>query len=241
MNREPTDFIGVYDDALPAKFCQEIIEMFEAFPQIQTAGRIGSGVDTRKKESMDACISEYQEWTPINQRLFDTTLEKLVEYVLEHPFLVCGSLAPTIQLESGEVLELTPDNIKQVPREQLKNVVLSLYRPGYLNLQKYTRGTGGYHHWHSECYPREENCETLHRVLLFMFFLNTVDEGGQTDFYYQQQSVAPQAGRMVIAPAGFTHTHKGNVPISSDKYIVTSWILFQRAEQLYGQPAQTSA
>ncbi|MEE2826986.1 MAG: 2OG-Fe(II) oxygenase [Planctomycetota bacterium] len=241
MNREPTDFIGVYDDALPAKFCQEIIEMFEAFPQIQTAGRIGSGVDTRKKESMDACISEYQEWTPINQRLFDTTLEKLVEYVLEHPFLVCGSLAPTIQLESGEVLELTPDNIKQVPREQLKNVLLSLYRPGYLNLQKYTRGTGGYHHWHSECYPREENCETLHRVLLFMFFLNTVDEGGQTDFYYQQQSVAPQAGRMVIAPAGFTHTHKGNVPISSDKYIVTSWILFQRAEQLYGQPAQTSA
>jgi len=240
MNRDPTDFIGVYDDALPAKFCQEIIGMFESFPQIQTAGRIGSGVDTRKKESMDACISEYQEWTPINQRLFDITLEKLMEYALEHPFLVCGSLAPTLQLDSGEVLELAPDNIEQVPREQLKHVLLNLYRPGYLNLQKYAQGTGGYHHWHSECYPREENCETLHRVLLFMFFLNTVDEGGQTDFYYQQRSVAPQAGRMVIAPAGFTHTHKGNVPVSSDKYIVTSWILFQRAEHLYSPTAQTS-
>ena len=104
MNREPTDFIGVYDNALSAEFCREIIEMFESFPQIQTAGRIGSGIDTRKKESVDACISEYQEWTPINQRLFDITLEKLAEYVTEHRFLVCGSLAPTIRLESGEHL-----------------------------------------------------------------------------------------------------------------------------------------
>ncbi len=38
---------------------------------------------------------------------------------------------------------------------------------------------------------------------------------------------------MVIAPAGFTHTHKGNKPISGDKYIATSWIMFNRAEQLY--------
>jgi hypothetical protein len=237
MNRESNDFIGVYDNALSTDFCQEIIDLFESFPQIQSAGRIGSGIDATKKESVDACISEYQEWTPINQRLLDVTLEKLAEYVVQHQFLVCGSLAPTIRLENGEVLEVSPDNLARIPMDQLKNVVLSLYRPGYLNLQKYAQGTGGYHHWHSECYPREENCETLHRVLLFMFFLNTVDEGGQTDFYYQQRSVQPKAGRMVIAPAGFTHTHKGNVPVSGDKYIVTSWILFQRAEQLYGQPS----
>jgi hypothetical protein len=39
---------------------------------------------------------------------------------------------------------------------------------------------------------------------------------------------------MVIAPAGFTHTHKGHVPRSGDKYIVASWVLFQRAEWLFG-------
>jgi hypothetical protein len=37
---------------------------------------------------------------------------------------------------------------------------------------------------------------------------------------------------MVIAPAGFTHTHRGNMPVSNDKYIATSWVLFQRAEDL---------
>ena len=49
-----------------------------------------------------------------------------------------------------------------------------------------------------------------------------------------QRSIQPQAGRMVIAPAYFTHTHRGCVPVSGDKYILTSWILLNRAEQLYG-------
>ncbi|MEM7478095.1 MAG: 2OG-Fe(II) oxygenase [Planctomycetota bacterium] len=229
------NFIAVYDDALQPEFCQQVIDTFESFPQIHSAGQVGSGVDAQKKDSVDCCISEYQEWTQINQTLFNVTAQKLTEYVREYPFLVCGALAPTIQLESGEVIELSPENLERVSDEQLAGVVLSLYRPGFLNLQKYRKGSGGYHHWHSEIYPRESNCETLHRALLFMFFLNTVEQGGQTQFYYQGKSIQPRAGSMVIAPAGFTHTHKGAVPESNDKYIVTSWILFQRAEQIYGQ------
>ena len=230
----PKDFIGIYDDALSVETCERIIEKFESFPQIQTEGRIGSGVDKRKKDSVDCCISEYQEWTEVNQLLFNVTLEKLTAYIEAYPFLVCGALSPAVQLESGEVVEVSPDNLGRISAEQKRQITLSLYRPGYLNLQKYAKGSGGFHHWHSEIYPKEAHCDTLHRVLLFMFFLNTVEEGGHTEFFYQEQKVAPRAGRMVIAPAGFTHTHKGSVPISNDKYIVTSWILFQRAEQIYG-------
>ena len=40
---------------------------------------------------------------------------------------------------------------------------------------------------------------------------------------------------LVIAPAGFTHTHRGNTPVGGDKYIATSWVLFQRSEQLFGK------
>lgn len=75
----------------------------------------------------------------------------------------------------------------------------------------------------------------MHRTLLWMVYLNDVTEGGETDFYYQRRSVQPRAGRMVIAPAYFTHTHRGRVPVSGDKYIVTSWVLMARPEQLYGQ------
>jgi quercetin dioxygenase-like cupin family protein len=66
-----------------------------------------------------------------------------------------------------------------------------------------------------------------------MFYLNDVDEGGETEFYYQQQKVKPVKGRMVIAPAGFTHTHRGNKPESNDKYILTSWVLFKPSEHLF--------
>jgi hypothetical protein len=60
--------------------------------------------------------------------------------------------------------------------------------------------------------------------------------GGETEFFYQDCSIKPTRGTMVIAPAGFTHTHRGLVPRSNDKYILTSWVLFNRAEKLYQNP-----
>ena len=67
----------------------------------------------------------------------------------------------------------------------------------------------------------------------FLIYLNEEFEGGETEFYYQQRKISPKKGTMVIAPAGFTHSHRGNKPVSGDKYIATSWIMFNRAEQLY--------
>jgi hypothetical protein len=66
-----------------------------------------------------------------------------------------------------------------------------------------------------------------------MYYLNDVEEGGETEFFYQGKKLAPRAGSLVIAPAGFTHTHKVHVPRSGDKYILTSWLLYQRAEKLF--------
>jgi hypothetical protein len=65
-----------------------------------------------------------------------------------------------------------------------------------------------------------------------MFYLNDVEDGGETELY-QNTMVKPKAGRMVIAPAYFTHTHRGNIPVSNDKYILTSWVLFNSAERIY--------
>jgi hypothetical protein len=45
--------------------------------------------------------------------------------------------------------------------------------------------------------------------------------------------IEARQGRLIIAPAGFTHTHKGHVAASGDKYVATSWILYRRAEDLF--------
>ena len=67
-----------------------------------------------------------------------------------------------------------------------------------------------------------------------MYYLNDVEEGGGTSFYYQNKTVTPKRGTLVIAPASFTHTHRGEVPVSNDKYILTSWVMYRTREELYG-------
>jgi hypothetical protein len=64
------------------------------------------------------------------------------------------------------------------------------------------------------------------RVLVFTLYLNDVEEGGETEFLYLSKRVQPKTGRMVIWPAGFTHTHRGNPPLKGDKYIITGWVEF---------------
>jgi len=38
--------------------------------------------------------------------------------------------------------------------------------------------------------------------------------------------VKPKQGTLLIWPAAFTHTHRGNPPLSNVKYITTGWIEF---------------
>jgi hypothetical protein len=80
----------------------------------------------------------------------------------------------------------------------------------------------GYHVWHSE----NGNRATCTRILAWTLYLNDVDEGGETEFLYYPKRIKPKAGTLILWPAGFTHTHRGNPPISNTKYIVTGWIEF---------------
>jgi len=88
-----------------------------------------------------------------------------------------------------------------------------------IKIQK-TEPGGGYHLWHYENQGRMHS----DRFLVFQVYLNSVEAGGETEFLYQKIRVNAQQGRVVLWPAGFTHTHRGNQPLSGDKYIITGWI-----------------
>ena len=51
-----------------------------------------------------------------------------------------------------------------------------------------------------------------------------------TENYYQNRRELPKQGDVLLFPAGFTHTHRGNPPIGGDKYLITSWALIQDEE-----------
>jgi hypothetical protein len=88
-------------------------------------------------------------------------------------------------------------------------------------LQKINIGQG-YHIWHYESAKREIS----NRLLTYILYLNTVEEGGETEFLYYPRRIKPTQGTLVLWPASFTHTHRGNPPLSGTKYIMTGWVEF---------------
>lgn len=85
-----------------------------------------------------------------------------------------------------------------------------------------TNLTQGYHIWHYESCTRA----TSNRLLVWTLYLNDVEDGGETEFLYQSMRVKPKQGTLLIWPATFTHTHRGNPPLSNVKYIITGWVEF---------------
>ncbi len=78
---------------------------------------------------------------------------------------------------------------------------------------------GGFHSWHFET-GGIQNC---HRTFVVQLYVNDDFEGGETEFLYQNRREEAVAGDVLIFPAGFTHTHRGNPPIGGHKYLITSW------------------
>lgn len=227
-------FIEVIDNALPADLCDTLLARFAEEPAV-APGLTGGGVDTSKKRSRDITLDRHPHWQDMHQAIMAQTYPHIRAYLDKHFMLLMGAVSPqVVHPATGQPVTLTPENYLEAGRPNLDALVRHFYRSGYINLQHYQQQTGGYPHWHSEVFPQSPHNEPLHRVLLWMYYLNDVADGGETEFFYQRHRVQPKKGRMVIAPAGFTHTHRGNVPLSGDKYILTSWVMFNRAEQLYG-------
>lgn len=91
-----------------------------------------------------------------------------------------------------------------------------------VKIQK-TPPRGGYHFWHCENF----NKQTSTRVLAWMIYLNDIPEGeGETEFIWQKLRVRPEAGKCLLWPTQFTHTHRGNPVYSTTKYIATGWYTF---------------
>jgi len=65
------------------------------------------------------------------------------------------------------------------------------------------------------------------RQLAVIVYLNSVAEGGETCFHRQNVQIKPVAGDALFFPTFWTHLHCGQIPISDDKYVISSFINFE--------------
>ncbi len=86
-----------------------------------------------------------------------------------------------------------------------------------------TMPSGGYHLWHSE--DGDKTFST--RIGVYILYLNDVAEGGETEFLYLSKRIAPKKGRLIIFPPNYPWAHRGNPPLSGEKYIMTGWTEFR--------------
>lgn len=227
------DFIEVYENALSPEQCAAFVARFEQGREY-TPGHIGSGYFPDMKDSQDLTISGRAGWQDVEAAFNQAVIAGVAQYVRRYRYALLAPLMLAIQdPKTGQQRRIQPEDLDAMPEPQLMQLLFATFRPGFINIQRYTGGKGGYPYWHCEHYPKDAQCETLHRVLLWTIYLNDGFAEGETEFFYQQRKIAPKTGSLLIAPTSFTHTHRGNTPKGGDKYIATSWVLFQRAETLF--------
>ncbi|MBS0591703.1 MAG: 2OG-Fe(II) oxygenase [Proteobacteria bacterium] len=64
------------------------------------------------------------------------------------------------------------------------------------------------------------------RYMVFLWYLNDVAEGGETEFPDLGIKVQPRAGRLLMFPPYWMFQHFAHKPVSNDKYIVSTFMLF---------------
>jgi hypothetical protein len=127
--------------------------------------------------------------------------------------------------QTHPILKLLVDSVHDCYNQYAKKFSVlkesKLHGISSIKLQKTEIG-GGYHKWHYE----NNGASEASRFLAFTVYLNNVEEGGETEYLYQSLRVPCKQGTMAIWPAAFTHPHRGNPPLSNQKYIATGWIQF---------------
>jgi len=82
---------------------------------------------------------------------------------------------------------------------------------------------GEYYHWHIDGGSHSFS----HRQLVAIWYLNDVEgPGGETQFRYQEVSIAPRTGKLILFPPFWTHEHRGVMLKSGVKYLATTWVVF---------------
>jgi hypothetical protein len=179
--------IQVFDEALPADFCAQMVESFNRTSHLHVPN--GRGF----KRGFDASA-----WTELNiSPLADAGFKGLfIKQIDEHLARYNERLGLTLPVPN---------------RPRIEDIRIKRYRAG--SDERFEP--------HFDSLDDKAN-----RYLVFLWYLNDVAEGGETEFCNLGIKVAPRTGRLLMFPPYWMFQHAGLPPVSNDKYIVSTYLLF---------------
>ena len=194
LNSKYIDFIGMYENILPDGFCNFLIKEFDRI--------LDSGCGSNRQENGEGLKIQKED------SFFNLSLK--THGVANFN----GDSCPRIVLDSIQECFLKYGEKFDILKTMNLNSIS-------LKMQKTVPGAG-YHVWHCE----QMSAECADRVLVWAIYLNTLsaEAAGETEFLYQKLRIKPKENSMIIWPASYTHTHRGNVVYGDTaKYIITGW------------------
>lgn len=204
------NFIEEYKNVLPGNICDFLIEKYEENINLAVPGKVGGGiVNPDVKKTMDMNFYQHgilsrKKYFDITKAITDVLQDKLKEYFIKYAI---------------HRYDVDPKSKDFAYKAIWRRYVI--YHAG-VHMKKYLPGKD-YYKWHVDA--SHSRPESFARKLVMMFYLNDVEEGGETGFFNQKIEVKPTKGTLVIFPADFTGRHRGLTPKSGVKYIINSWLL----------------
>ena len=144
---------------------------------------------------------------------FQSSIKQTTELHISS-FLDWKSYDEIIQKKIFECIDKYYNKISEKYRVGLPEI----YDEGYL-IQKIIPKSIGYV-WHHDFLIKPNGD---YRFLTLIIYLNTVNEKGETEFLYGKK-IIPKCGKVLIFPSTWTYNHRGNPPVNSNKYIITTFI-----------------
>lgn len=192
------NFILEYEKCLSEENCERIIELFEKYQEYQVPGMTSLGINDNWKKDTEICLNpdffNHPEWGEIMGIILSSLSSGLQRYKEKY------TIINSDQTKSGI------DGIQSWRIDWVFNI--QRYKPGEAYFVRHCEAAGK---------------DSANRVLAWMFYLNTVTDGGGTEFQFQDYKCKAEQGKLVIWPAAWTHYHRGEVSPTQTKYIITGW------------------
>jgi hypothetical protein len=189
--------IYLFPNSIPNETCDEIIKMYHS--EKTRNGITYSGYSPHVKKTRDFTIpNNSAKWSKIISLLQYELSRHINEYLSN----------------INSLISATQPDFKAIQTEYLfENVFM---------IQKYNKNEGHFK-YHND-FQITNILGLSNRVITYLWYLNDVEKGGETDLWYGKNKIIPKKGTLLLFPALESFPHAGNMPISDDKYIVTGWL-----------------
>lgn len=211
-NMELDELIGEIDTLMGHDICDNIINQYKENEEAAEPSRDGfdpvKGRDVRpeRRDSMQLPFLSpvFENLHPVVQNVIDDAARLWYQHILS---LFEGRIGKDSNINL-DFLQFCLSGLP--PWEAIAEILIVKYSK---------ESKHGYHAFHVDQALTAPEVPELNRFLSLIVYLNDVEEGGETEFWYGQK-IKPEKGKVLIFPSVFPFVHKGKIPISNDKYIL---------------------